>query len=111
LVSILEEEGVLNEKKIAMGERVGALEQFSLLRQTACVHLNEREIIGYCHAFKKLFPDAKDFNQFLEGKAIPALIDIGLGRWYRDQITDLSLALSGKKKTDNVQDTKDILEE
>jgi len=99
------------KKKIAMGERVGALEQFSLLRETACVHLNERELIAWCHAFKILFPDAEGFNEFLEVKAIPALTKIGLGRWYRDQITDLSLALSGKKKTDNVQDAKDVLEE
>jgi len=75
------------------------------------VHLNERELIAWCHAFKILFPEAKGFNEFLEVKAIPALTKIGLGRWYRDQITDLSLALSGKKKTDNVQDTKDVLEE
>lgn len=97
--------------KIAMGERVGALKQFLFMQETAMVHLEERELIAYCKAYPLIFTEDKEFNDFLQETAIPVLILIGRGKWYRDTITDLSLALSSKKRRDDAEDAKDILEE
>lgn len=99
------------KKKIAMGERVGGLTEYLFMQETAMVHLEEREFIAYCKGFGILFPQAKRFIKFLEEKAIPVLTVIGRGRWYRDTITDLALALSKSGKKIDSQDAVDILEE
>lgn len=97
--------------KIAMGERVGAIEQFLFMQETAMVHLNERELIAWCKAYPLICPEDKDFNEFLEKVGIPVLTLVGRGKWYRDTITDLSLALSAKTKRKDAEDTGKILEE
>ena len=97
--------------KIAMGERVGAIKQFLFMQETAMVHLDERELIAYCKAYPLICPEDKEFNAFLEKVGIPVLTLVGRGKWYRDTITDLSLALSSKKRRDDTEDAGDILEE
>lgn len=97
-------------QKIAMGEKVGRIDEFKDLQETACVHIEEREIIAYIEVFALLNPNATDFNKFLKEKAKPALIKIGRQKWYRDTLTDLSLALSFKERKSRTEDTKDILE-
>ena len=99
------------KQKIAMGEKVGRLKEFEDLQETACVHIEERELIAYIGVFELLNPDAKEFNEFLQTKAKPALIKIGRQKWYRDTITDLSLALSHRKRSKKSEDAKNVLEE
>ncbi len=97
------------KRKISMSQKVGGIIPF--LKDTACVHLEQREMIAYCDAFIILFPEQKGFNRFLEKKATPALLRIGLGRWYRDQITDLGLALSQGGTGRQTEDTRGVLDE
>jgi len=94
-------------KKISMSERVGKEEE--TLRETACVHVEERELIGFCKAYPLIVPEDEKFNKFLKEVAIPVLTIIGRSRWYRDQITDLGLALSLSEKPTQKSDTKNIL--
>lgn len=94
--------------KISMGERVGKLIPF--LKQTACIHLNERELIAWLKIYALLNPQEIEFNKWLEKTAIPAFQYLGWGNWYRDTITDLALALSRGKASDKaIQDMKDVL--
>lgn len=93
-------------QKIAMGEKVGAI--LTQLRETACVHVEERESIGIIKMFIQLFSDvddseAQELLTFMQERMIPALIELGYGRWYRDVITDLALALAGKGKDDRTK--------
>ncbi len=100
------------KQKIAMSEKVGKREDFKGLQETACVHLEEREQIGYIRAFNIIVGEDgdKDFKDFLEKKGIPALIEIGRGKWYRDTITDLGLALSSGKSEDKTEDAEGIID-
>lgn len=91
-----------------MGERVGRIIKF--LQSTACVHVEERELLAWLEMYKKLFPEDKEFIVWLDERAIPSFVILGQGRWYRDTITDLALALSQKKvSSESTEDTKDIL--
>ena len=98
-------------QKIAMGEKVGRIELFKFLQETACVHIEEREVIAWCHAYKIINPEDKEFNNFLDKIMIPVLIKVGRGRWYRDTITDLSLALSARGKSTQEEDIGEALKE
>ena len=98
-------------QKMAMGEKVGRIELFKFLQETACVHVEEREDIAWCHAYMILNPEDKEFNGFLEKVAIPVLVKVGRGRWYRDTVTDLSLALSARSGSKQTEDTKKVLDE
>lgn len=97
------------KEKIAMGEKVGRILTF--MKDTACVHLDEREIIAWCKIYGMVNPDDKEFNGFLESVVVPALIKLGRARWYRDTLTDLAFALSGRERKKVVEDAKYILEE
>jgi len=99
------------KKKTGMGQQVGALEKFKDLQETACVHVQQRELVAWCRVFPLICPEEKDFNKILEERFIPALIKVGRGRWYRDVLTDLSLALSVRGDTRQKQDAKDVLRE
>jgi len=99
------------QQKIAMGEKVGRLKEFKDLQETACVHLEERELVAYIGVYELVNPEDKEFIKFLKEVAKPALIKIGRQRWYRDTITDLSLALSYKERSTRTEDAKDSLEE
>ena len=98
-------------RKIAMGERVGGLDDFKDMQENACVHVEERELIAWCKVFPLIFPKEKEFNKFLKETAIPALKIVGRGKWYRDTLTDLALALSSKQKGKDAEDTGDVLGE
>lgn len=94
-------------QKISMGEQVGKI--LHSLKDTACIHFEEREAIAIMRMYMKMFPEDKEFNDFLEKFAIPAFKELGYGRWYRDVITDLALALSGKTKKSKKVSAKGVL--
>lgn len=98
------------KEKVAMAEKVGRIKAFEFMRDTACVHIDEREVIAWCQVYKLINPEDKDFNDFLEKVAIPSLTKVGRSRWFRDQLTDLALALAMRKRGTQTEDTKDILE-
>ena len=97
--------------KMGMGEKVGRIKEFKDLQETACVHIEERELIAYIEVYGLVNPEDKELIKFLEEVAKPALIKIGRARWYRDTITDLSLALSFRERSKETEDTKGILGE
>jgi len=99
----------LTKQKISMSEKVGRILAF--MKDTACVHVEQREEIAFCEIYKLINPDDMDFAKFLDGVAIPALVKLGQARWYRDTITDLGFALSGRKVSRVMEDVKGILEE
>jgi len=99
------------KKKTGMGQQLGGLKEFKDMQESACVHVQERELIGYARAFQVLFPDVKKFNEFLNTKVIPALTKIGRSRWYRDVLTDLSLGLSVRGDTRAREDVSKLVEE
>ena len=88
-------------EKVAMGERVGRI--LSDLQETACIHVEQREQIAFARMYSKLCPEDKEFNEFLEKQAIPALKVLGYNRFYRDVITDLALALGRNKRQSKVR--------
>jgi len=95
-------------QKVAMGEQVGRI--LTNLKDTACVHVQQREQIAIMRMYALLFPEDVEFIKYLNESAIPAFKELGYGRWYRDVITDLALALAGKQKdTKSVESAKDIL--
>lgn len=91
-------------EKVSMSEKVGKI--LSSLKDTACVHMTEREAIAMLKFFDAVVPegerskDDEEFFTWLNKDIIPALQELGYARWYRDVITDLGLALSGAKKDD-----------
>jgi len=95
-------------QKIAMSEKVGKLLKF--MQETACVHVQEREMIAMCEVYGLINPDDKEFNEYLEKVIKPSLIKVGQSRWYRDTITDLGFALSARDTTKREEDTTSILE-
>lgn len=77
-----------------LSQRLAIIEPF--FNQTACLHPEEREIVGYCQAYIEMFGDKDNFAKFLKTKAIPALQKIGISRWPRTELTDLGLRISNK---------------
>ena len=78
-----------------LSQRVAMLEPFFNI--TACLNPEERQLIGYCEAYRIMFGDQdKEFSQFLQEKAIPMLEKIGISRWPRTELTDLGLKISNK---------------
>lgn len=98
-------------KKISMSEKAGRMKQFKKLVETACVHIDERELIAWCMAYGRICPEDKEFRKFLKKIAIPVLTEVGRARWYRSEVTDLGLALSMRKKSKQDQDTSKMLDE
>jgi len=96
-------------RKIAMSEKVGKLLKF--MQETACVHVEERELIAWCEAYPLICPEDKDLIKFLKEVSIPVFRKIGRGKWYRDTITDLGFALSAKQRESQDEDTSQALEE
>ena len=96
-------------QKIAMGEQVGKI--LKNLQETACIHVEEREYIAIMRMYIELFPEDEKFIKYLTERAIPAFKHLGYGKWYRDVITDLALALSARDKKDGKtrSSTKKIL--
>lgn len=96
------------KKKISMGERVGKIIEF--MKDTACVHVEQRELLAWLVVYKNLFPEDVGFIEWLDKKVIPSFITLGQGKWYRDTITDLALALAQKKgDTKRDQDVSKVL--
>ena len=81
-----------------LSQRLAIIEPF--FNQTACLHPQEREIVGYCEAYIEIFGDNDNFSKFLKEKAIPALQKIGISRWHRTELTDLGLRISNKDMQD-----------
>jgi len=72
-----------------LGQEIGTIEPF--LKETSCMSYDERLAVAYCHAYKLLFPDDKEFIKFLDKKAGPILQKIGHAKWMRTELTDLAL--------------------
>jgi len=98
----------LTQRKIAMSEKVGKLLEF--MQETACVHVKEREVIGWLDAYGMINPEDEDFKKFLKEVAKPVLIRVGRAKWYRDTITDLGFALSAKEATTTEEDVSKVLD-
>lgn len=96
------------KQKISMAERVGKIIKF--MNETACVHVQERELIAYCKMYPLIVKGDTKFNEYLKTVGIPALTILGQGRWYRDTITDLGFALSGGTGKAQTEDTSKILD-
>jgi hypothetical protein len=64
--------------------------------ETSCLSPDMREIIGYCRAYLRLFPEDQEFCQYLNEKIIPAMKEIGVARWMRSELTDLGFAIADK---------------
>lgn len=94
-----------------MGEKVGKIEEFKFFKDTACVHMEEREFIAFCEIYALFNPEDKEFNEELTELYIPALTKWGHSKWYRDTLTDLAFALSSKKRRDQSEDASNLLEE
>ena len=76
----------------AMSVDVGRLIPF--LRDTSCMNVDERKMLGFCEIAKKLFEGDKKFVAFLDEFAKPFFEYMGRAKWNRDIVTDLGLALS-----------------
>lgn len=97
-----------------LSQRVVNIEKFFSL--TACMNLEEREIIGLIYAYDELTKDPKvkdPFNDFLMNKVVPALQKIGRSKWGRTELTDLGFMLGDKDtKTSTVkEELRNILNE
>jgi len=77
-----------------LSQRLAMIEPF--FNKTACLHPQEREIVGYCEAYRTIFGKGDDFAKFLKDKAMPALQQIGISRWPRTELTDLGLRISNR---------------
>ncbi len=99
------------KKKTAMGQQVGGLKDFKDMSDTALIHVEERELLAWSSCYPMICPKDKKFNKFLQEIAIPILKRVGRARWYRDIITDLSLALSSSRKGDEREDVANLLED
>ena len=99
------------QEKISMSEKIGALKQFKDLQESACVHVEQRELIAWCHAYGIINPQDKGFKDFLEKIAIPVLVRVGRAKWYRSEVSDLGLAMSTRKRVSKTEDTRDVLKE
>jgi len=95
-------------KKVSMSEKAGRTMPF--MKETACVHVEERELIAWIEAYPMISPEDKDFNEWLQKVAKPVLMRVGRARWYRDTITDLGFALASRDKKEASEDTQDILD-
>jgi len=77
-----------------LSQRLAIIEPF--FNETACLHPEERETVGYCEAYIMMFGEEDKFAEWLKEKAIPALQKIGISRWPRTELTDLGLRISNK---------------
>lgn len=91
-------------QKISMGERVGAI--LTNLRETACIHIEQREIIAYMKMYALLMPHDTQMLVFFKNCGIPALKELGYAKWYRDVITDLAMVLGKGTKNTSRTDEK-----
>lgn len=85
-----------------LSQRLSKIEPF--LRDTACLHPEEREITGYIEAYIRMFGKKNPFSEFLLNQAKPAIEAIGMSKWQRTELTDLGLRISDKEtgKTETV---------
>jgi hypothetical protein len=74
-----------------LSRKVSGKEPFYM--EIACLEQGFAEMVAYCHAYKIMFPDDKEFNAFLDEKAIPILKRVGMATWPRDVLTDMGLRM------------------
>ena len=98
-----------------LSQRVAVIEPTYNL--TACLNPAERELIGYLKAYMVFFPEDKEFNTWLKEKVIPMLVQIGISKWPRTELTDLGLRISnvdeevedlGKLEYEATEETEDL---
>lgn len=90
----------------AMSVDVGRILPF--MKETACMNIDERKLIGISKFAKDLFSEDKEFVEFIDTMVIPFLTYEGRAKWNRDVVTDLGFALalrkSGRKSLTDVLD-------
>lgn len=79
-----------------LSQRLAKVEPF--LRDTSCMHPEEREILGYIEAYVRIFPN-DPFSKYLKETILPAIEAIGMSKWARTELTDLGLRLADKETT------------
>lgn len=107
----MSKEWLIDREKISMSERIGKLEEFKRLAELACVHVDEREVIAWCYAYQIINPKDKGFIKFLKKIAIPVLKEIGRGRWFRSELSELGLAMSYIQRASKTEDSGSVLQE
>jgi len=91
-----------------MSEKAGRTMPF--MKETACMHVEEREMLAWVESYGLICPEDEKFKEWLEKVAKPVLMKVGRSRWYRDTITDLGFALASREKTPQTEDTSKILD-
>jgi len=66
------------QKKIGMSEKAGKNMPFMV--ETACVHVEEREMLAWVKAFPLICPSDKKFSDFLKNVVEPVLMKVGRAR-------------------------------
>jgi len=79
------------EEMRLLSRKVSGKEPF--YQEIAALEINYAEAIAFCHSYKILFPEDKEFNKFLDEKMIPILKRIGMATWPRDVLTDMGLKM------------------
>ncbi len=82
---------ILLQTQKLLAQRLAALAP--KYNETACLHPEEREMIGACFAYIQLFGEETKFAEWLKTRMIPALTVLGLTRWPRTEMTDLGLRI------------------
>ena len=90
----------LSQAQRLLGQEVGKIEPF--LAETSCMNYDERLEMAYCEVYAILFPDDKEFIDFLNKQAKPVLQKIGHAKWLRTELTDLALKKGIKRKKEDV---------
>lgn len=85
-----------------VASQVGNIVDF--LKDTSCMNPESREYIACCKIYALLFPEGKDFNEFLEKKMIPSLELLGFAQWNRDILTDMGLRVSKAEVVGSLKD-------
>jgi len=85
------------ETQKLLATRLSRIEPF--LKATACMNRQYRELYAYCEIYKTLFPEDREFNDFLDKIVKPALQKLGHAAWLRDIITDMGLKIGTQTTT------------
>lgn len=81
-----------------LGQDIAKIVPF--LSETSCMNPEVREFIALMKMYQKLFPEDKEFNEWLKKEVIPAFGYLGYAKWKRDVLTDLALKKGRKGEKD-----------
>lgn len=82
-----------------------------LYQKTACLHPEERELIGIIWAIADFIEnDDAELSKYLKGEIVPFIETIGIARWPRTELTDLGLRV-GQRHQKAVDLADDVISE